>query len=89
MILGCPMFYRSEAKSRKVMKLTICSPALLPLGTALQRQVYEVLSVANSTPWMFGLNRSLGGGASVHFEHSDPDIAGKKSTSWLALSVSF
>jgi hypothetical protein len=47
------------------------------------------LSVANSTPWMFGLNRSLGGGASVHFEHSDPDVAGKKSTSWLALSVSF
>ena len=28
----------------------------------------------SSTPWVFGLSRKLGGGASVHFEHSDTDI---------------
>ena len=47
------------------------------------------IDVANSSPWMFGLSRSLGGGASVHFEHSDPDKEDKKSTSYLALKVDF
>ena len=28
----------------------------------------------SSTPWVLGLSRKLGGGASVHFEHSDIDI---------------
>ena len=41
------------------------------------------------SPWFLGLSRSLGGGASVHFEHSDPDQEGKKSTSYLALKVDF
>ena len=30
------------------------------------------------SPWLLGLSRSLGGGASVHFEHVDPDQDGKK-----------
>ena len=41
-----------------------------------------------TTPWFLGLSRSLGGGASVHFEHSDPDD-GEKSTSYLALKIDF
>ena len=41
------------------------------------------------TTWMLGLSKSLGGGASVHFEHSDPDQKDKKSTSFLALKVDF
>ena len=40
------------------------------------------------SPWFLGLSRSLGGGASVHFEHSDPDD-GDRSTSYLALKVDF
>ena len=30
------------------------------------------------TPWMMGLYRSLGGGATVMFEHGNPDKAGMK-----------
>ncbi len=41
------------------------------------------------TTWMLGLSRSLGGGASVHFEHSDPDKQDKRSISFLALKVDF
>ena len=41
------------------------------------------------TAWLLGLSRSLGGGASVHFEHSNPDLKGVKSTSYLALKVDF
>jgi hypothetical protein len=41
------------------------------------------------TEWLLGLSRSLGGGASVHFEHSNPDLKGVKSTSYLALKVDF
>ena len=58
-----------------------------PVGTA--EADLRDLDVADSTPWMFGLSRSLGGGASVHFEHSDPDKQDKKSTSYLALKVDF
>ena len=41
------------------------------------------------TPWLLGLSRSLGGGASVHFEYDSPDQDGSKSTSYLALKVDF
>ena len=41
------------------------------------------------TPWMFGLNRGLGGGASVHFSHGNPDRDGVKSQTYLGLQVNF
>ena len=41
------------------------------------------------TPWMMGLYRSLGGGATVMFEHGNPDQTGMKSTSHLALRIDF
>ena len=41
------------------------------------------------TPWVMGVWRDLGGGAAVHFEHENPDTAGSKSTSLLALRVDF
>ncbi len=47
------------------------------------------LDADKHTPWFLGLSRSLGGGASVHFEHSNPDKKGSKSTSYLALKVDF
>ena len=69
------------------MKLTICS-TLTIRWDGMAEDDLRSLSKPNSTPWMFGLSRSLGGGASVHFEHSDPDD-GEKSTSYLALKVDF
>ena len=43
-----------------------------------------VTTKSKSTPWVFGMSRSLGGGASVHFEHGDPDSTEKSSTGvWL------
>ena len=41
------------------------------------------------TPYALGVSRSLGGGASVHLEHSDPDMDDTKSTSVLMLQVDF
>ncbi len=41
------------------------------------------------TPYAVGISRALGGGASVHLEHSDPDLDDTKSTSVLALKVDF
>ena len=42
----------------------------------------------SSSPWFLGLSRSLGGGASVHFEHANSDD-GEKSVSYLALKIDF
>ena len=42
----------------------------------------------SSTPWLLSLSRSLGGGATVVFEHANPDSAAK-SQSMLALVVGF
>ena len=47
------------------------------------------VATAKHTPWMMGLYRSLGGGATVMFEHGNPDKAGMKSTSHLALKIDF
>ena len=44
---------------------------------------------SKATPWMIGLTKSLGGGASVHFEHYNPDKKSEKSESYLALRVDF
>ena len=49
-------------------------------------------SMKKMSPWVFGLSRSLGGGASVHFEHKNPDndTDGKdKSSSYFGLMVNF
>ena len=42
---------------------------------------------SKSNPWTIGLSRSLGGGASVKFEHSEPDTDDDSSTSlWLQVN---
>ena len=43
----------------------------------------------SSTPWVLSLSRSLGGGATVVFEHTNPDDNTKKSSSILALIIGF
>ena len=42
----------------------------------------------NSNPWLLGLTRSLGGGATVHFEHGNDD-SGSSGSSAVALMVNF
>ncbi len=44
---------------------------------------------SKSNPWVFGLSRSLGGGASVILEHSNADDDAKKNTTGLFLVVNF
>ena len=39
---------------------------------------------SKSTPWTLGLSRSLGGGATMNFEHAEPDSDADSSTAvWL------
>ena len=48
------------------------------------------VTTSNSvSPWLLGISRSLGGGASVHFETSDPDEAGQSSSTGVWLKVDF
>ena len=44
---------------------------------------------SKNNPWVFGLSRSLGGGASVILEHSNVDDDSKKNTTGLFLVVDF
>ena len=49
-------------------------------------------SMKKMSPWVFGLSRSLGGGASVHFEHKNPDNdtdGEDKSSNYFGLMVNF
>ena len=44
------------------------------------------ISSSELTPWTFGLSKSLGGGASVKFEHHDPDsgiVSASNTAVWL------
>ena len=41
------------------------------------------------TPWTLGLSRSLGGGATLNFEHGDPGEGGKASSTAVWLQVDF
>ncbi len=52
-------------------------------------QVLVDIPKGSHTPYALGISRSLGGGASVHLEHSDPDLDDTKSTSVFALKVDF
>ena len=40
-------------------------------------------------PWILGLSKTMGGGASLHFEHSDPGVKNMKSTTGVWLKVDF
>ena len=47
------------------------------------------IDIDKHSPWMFGLSRSLGGGASVSLEHSNPDVDDEKSKTSAWLTVNF
>ena len=40
-------------------------------------------------PWILGLSKTMGGGASLHLEHSDPGVKNTKSTTAVWLKVDF
>ena len=40
-------------------------------------------------PWILGLSKALGGGASLHLEHKDPGVKGEKNTTGVWLKVDF
>ena len=44
---------------------------------------------SSSNPWTLGLNRSLGGGATLRFEHGEPDSTTADSTTAVWLQVDF
>ena len=44
---------------------------------------------SSSNPWTLGLNRSLGGGATLRFEHGEPDSTTVDSTTAVWLQVDF
>ncbi|MDE0308366.1 MAG: hypothetical protein OXI60_00835 [Acidiferrobacterales bacterium] len=46
-------------------------------------------SSTSNTPWTLALSRSLGGGASVHFEHENKDSDSEKNRSAVFLLVNF
>ncbi|MDE0309192.1 MAG: hypothetical protein OXI60_05100, partial [Acidiferrobacterales bacterium] len=68
-----------------------------PIGTiaavasdnAAQRKRGMSTSSDKKTPWVVGLSRSLGGGASVIFEHANDDDDSTKNTTGLWLKVDF
>ena len=49
----------------------------------------KMKTTSKTTPFVLGLSRSLGGGASVHFEYVNDDDDTTKNTSLLALKVDF
>ena len=49
----------------------------------------KMKTTSKTTPFVLGLSRSLGGGASVHFEYVNDDDDATKNTSLLALKVDF
>ena len=59
------------------------------LKTSGKRGDNSSLTGTKTTPWVFGLSRSLGGGSAVYFEHSNPDEDKTKSTSVIGLQVNF
>ena len=50
---------------------------------------YRNKKAADKKPWILGLSKSLGGGASLHFEHDHTDDPADPKESSLTLKVDF
>ena len=82
---------------------TFCWCAVVPIGDTGVSYVFQVRSKKakgnnnwgkgvkpdQHTPRVIGLSKSLGGDASVYFEHADPDQEDNKSSTALALNIDF
>ncbi len=58
-------------------------------GYVFQYRDKENADGTKPEPWILGLSKTMGGGASLHFEHSDPGVKNKKSTTGVWLKVDF
>ena len=58
-------------------------------GYVFQYRDKENADGTKPEPWILGLSKTMGGGASLHFEHSDPGMKNKKSTTGVWLKVDF
>ena len=58
-------------------------------GYVFQYRDKENADGTKPEPWILGLSKTMGGGASLHFEHSDPGMKNKKSTTGIWLKVDF
>ena len=59
------------------------------LGDTGMSYVFQLRNKDDSSPWILALNKSLGGGASLHFEHSNPDKKGSSSMNGVFMKVNF
>ncbi len=58
-------------------------------GYVFQYRDKENADGTKPEPWILGLSKTMGGGASLHFEHSDPGVKNMKSTTGVWLKVDF
>ena len=58
-------------------------------GYVFQYRDKENADGTKPEPWILGLSKTMGGGASLHLEHSDPGMKNKKSTTGVWLKVDF
>ncbi len=58
-------------------------------GYVFQYRDKENADGTKPEPWILGLSKAMGGGASLHFEHSDPGVKNMKSTTGVWLKVDF
>ena len=82
---GLNYLFQARSKKSKGNKEVWASTDILNA----ERAMPAAIDANKHTPWMMGLYRSLGGGATVMFEHGNPDKTDEKSTSHLALKVDF
>ena len=58
-------------------------------GYVFQYRDKENADGTKPEPWILGLSKTMGGGASLHFEHSDPGVKNMKGTTGVWLKVDF
>ncbi len=75
--------YVFQLRNKEEKTTTITGTATTDRNTPVST-ARSTATTAKSDPWILLLSRSLGGGASVHFEHSDSDDGGSSSSGvWL------
>ena len=81
---------RAKELGLEVDGTTVRAPAAVGAeGRAADVARGKMKTTSKTTPFVLGLSRSLGGGASVHFEYVNDDDDATKNTSLLALKVDF
>ncbi len=80
---------RSKKSSGKVDVWDTALNTAAPNTVSIADNRAGTAKVSKTQPWFFSLKRSLGGGATVVLEHSNPDMDDTKSDTALILRVDF